>query len=96
MQSTCDDLARVARLSLGHFFQVFQENFGKPPLAYVARLRILRAQTLMLSSRAPVSQIALDCGMCDEAHVTRLFRRIVGVNPSTWSRHVRKLTDSGG
>ena len=96
MQSACGDVARVARLSLSHLFRVFHESFGEPPLAYVARQRILRAQTLMLSSRAPLSQIALGCGMYDQTHFTRLFRRIVGVNPSAWRRHVRQLTGSGG
>jgi AraC-like DNA-binding protein len=40
----------------------------------------------MLSSGAPLSQIALDCGLCDQAHFTRVFRRIVGMNPSIWRR----------
>ena len=80
------DLARVARLSVGHFFRAFRESFGEPPFAYIARQRIELAQSLMLSSRAPLSQIALDCGMCDQAHFTRVFRRIVGINPSVWRR----------
>jgi AraC family transcriptional regulator len=80
------DLARVARLSRGHFFRAFRESFGEPPLAHVARQRIQRAQSLMLNSAAPLSQIALDCGMCDQAHFTRVFRRIVGINPGIWRR----------
>ena len=80
------DLARVARLSVGHFFRAFRESFGEPPFAHIARQRIQRAQSLMLSSRASLSQIAFDCGMCDQAHFTRVFRRIVGINPGVWRR----------
>jgi AraC family transcriptional regulator len=80
------DLACLARLSVGHFFRAFRESFGEPPFAYIARQRIELAQSLMLSSRVPLSQIALDCGMCDQAHFTRVFRRIVGINPSVWRR----------
>jgi transcriptional regulator GlxA family with amidase domain len=80
------DLARVARLSVGHFFRAFRESFGEPPFAHIARQRIQRAQSLMLSSRASLSQIAVDCGMCDQAHFTRVFRRIVGINPGAWRR----------
>jgi AraC family transcriptional regulator len=80
------DLARVARLSVGHFFRAFRESFGEPPLAHITRQRIERAQSLMLSSRASLSQIAFDCGMCDQAHFTRVFRRIVGLNPGVWRR----------
>jgi AraC family transcriptional regulator len=80
------DLARAARLSVGHFFRAFRESFGEPPFAHITRQRIQRAQSLMLSSRASLSQIAVDCGMCDQAHFTRVFRRIVGINPGVWRR----------
>ena len=80
------DLARVARLSVGHFFRAFGESFGEPPLAHIARRRIQRAQSLLLSSQAPLSQIGLDCGMHDQSHFTRVFRRFVGINPGVWRR----------
>lgn len=35
----------------------------------------------MLTTREPLSSIALRCGMCDQAHFTRSFRRIVGETP---------------
>src|SRR5579863_7937154 len=80
------ELARVARLSVGHFFRAFRESFGEPPFAHITTQRIQRAQWLMLNSRASLSQIAFDCGMCDQAHFTRVFRRIVGINPGVWRR----------
>ena len=80
------DLAHLARLSKGHFFRAFRESFGEPPGSYVARQRILRGQSLMLNSQAPLSQIALACGMCDQPHFTRVFSRVVGVSPSVWRR----------
>src|SRR6266481_2135432 len=49
--------------------------------SYIEKRRILRAQEMMLSSRYSLLQIALECGMCDQAHFTRVFRRIVGINP---------------
>jgi AraC-like DNA-binding protein len=48
--------------------------------------RIRRAQQLMLTSRLRLSQVALECGMCDQAHLSRTFRRIVGTNPNAWRR----------
>ena len=80
------DLAHVAQLSVGHFFRAFRESFGESPLAHVARRRIHRAQSLLLSSQAPLSQIGLDCGMHDQSHFTRVFRRFVGINPGVWRR----------
>jgi transcriptional regulator GlxA family with amidase domain len=80
------DLANVVRLSTGHFFRAFRATFGEPPMAYVTRERVRRCQELMLSSQAPLSAIALDCGMSDQSHLTRVFRRFVGVNPGVWRR----------
>jgi AraC family transcriptional regulator len=82
------DLAALVQLSSGHFFRTFRMSFGATPLAYVMRQRILRAQALMASSREPLSQIALDCGMCDQAHFSRTFRRIIGVKPNVWRRQI--------
>jgi catalase len=44
------------------------------------------AQIIMLNTREPLSQVALDCGWNDQAHFTRVFRRIVGITPSVWRR----------
>jgi len=80
------DLAGVVRLSTSHFFRAFSKTFGESPLTYIMRRRIRRAQQLMLTSRLRLSQVALECGMCDQAHLSRAFRRIVGTNPNSWRR----------
>jgi AraC family transcriptional regulator len=80
------DLAGILQLSTSHFFRAFRNSFGVTPLAYIMKRRILRAQEMMLSSRCSLLRIALECGMCDQAHFTRVFRRIVGINPKAWRR----------
>jgi AraC family transcriptional regulator len=83
------DLAAIARLSTGHFCRAFTRSFGVAPFAYVAGRRLARAQELMLTSDDPLSQIALACGLCDQSHLTRLFRRHVGTSPNVWRRSHR-------
>ena len=80
------DLAGVVRLSTSYFFRAFRQTFGESPRAYIMQRRIRRAQELMLTSRLPLSQVALECGMCDQACFCRVFRRIVGINPNAWRR----------
>jgi AraC family transcriptional regulator len=80
------DLAAIARLSAGHFSRSFTRSFGVAPFAYVAGRRLARAQALMLTTDEPLSQIALACGLCDQSHLTRLFRRHVGTSPNAWRR----------
>jgi len=79
-------LAAITRLSSGHFTRAFRATVGEPPYAYVIRRRIERAQELILLTEKPLSEVALDCGFSDQAHMTRLFRRVVGVSPGVWRR----------
>jgi AraC-like DNA-binding protein len=80
------DLAAVTHLSRTHFSRAFRSMIGESPYAYVMRRRIDWAQEIMLRTDAPLAQIALDCGLADQAHFTRLFRRIVGASPGAWRR----------
>lgn len=80
------DLATVVRLNPGYFCRVFRESFGEPPLQYISRRRIERAQRLMLSTDISLSQIAFDCGFADQAHFSRLFRKVAGDTPRAWRR----------
>jgi AraC-like DNA-binding protein len=81
-----DDLASLVNLSQFHFSRAFRQTFDESPHAFVMRRRIERAQGLMLSSSAPLAQIAADCGLSDQAHFTRLFRQLVGEPPGAWRR----------
>jgi AraC family transcriptional regulator len=81
-----DDLAALARLTPAHFGRAFRNSVGEPPHEYVIRRRVERAQGLMLATEATLSDIALDCGLADQSHLTRLFRRVVGESPRVWRR----------
>jgi transcriptional regulator GlxA family with amidase domain len=81
-----DDLAALAKLSRYHFSRAFRQSFDESPHAYIMRRRIERAQGLMLTSVVPLSQIAVECGLADQAHFTKLFRRLVGESPGVWRR----------
>jgi len=77
------ELAALTQLSIGHFFRAFKVSFGASPLAYVMRQRMLRAQKIMTSSAAPLSRIALECGMCDQAHFSHTFGASSGSVPTS-------------
>ncbi len=80
------DLAEQVGLSASHLFRAFKATFGVTPRAYVSQRRVERAQQLLSSSPMPLSQIALECGMYDQPHFTRLFKSVVGLNPGAWRR----------
>jgi AraC-like DNA-binding protein len=88
------ELARILGLSASHFCRAFKCTFGTSPRDYVLSRRIELAKGLMLATSEALSSIALKCGMCDQAHFTRSFHRIVGEAPYTWRRARRGSLDS--
>jgi len=90
---TLFQLARMAGVSTGHFSRAFKHTFGVTTHAYLIRRRVERAQSVMLSTQLPLSEIALACGLSDQSHFTRMFRRIVGETPNAWRRAHRDALD---
>jgi AraC family transcriptional regulator len=80
------ELAALAMLSTFYFCRAFRESFADSPHSYIVRRRVERAQGLMLTTNIPLAQIAVSCGITDQAHFNRLFRRLVGETPGTWRR----------
>jgi AraC family transcriptional regulator len=84
-----EELAGLVRLSAGHFCRAFKISTGETPHGFIMRQRVLRAQRLMLNTNDTLSQIACACGLSDQAHLTRLFRRMLDDTPLAWRRHRR-------
>ncbi len=82
---TLDELAEVARLSRYHLLRSFAAHVGVPPHVYQIRLRIERAMAL-LRSGLPASTVAGLAGFADQSHLTRHFRRLLGVTPAKYAR----------
>jgi AraC family transcriptional regulator len=80
------DLAAEARLSVCYLSHLFRNTIGQSPFAYVRRRRIERAKHLMLLTEKSLAEIAGECGLCDQAHFSRLFRQMVGMSPAAWRR----------
>jgi transcriptional regulator GlxA family with amidase domain len=81
-----EDLARQVSLSPSYFSSAFKTSFGTTPHTYIIRLRLELAKTLMLTTQNSLCQIALLCGLADQAHLSKLFRREVGDTPAAWRR----------
>jgi AraC-like DNA-binding protein len=74
-------LAQVAGLSPSRFLHVFRQEFGVPVRPYIRWLRLQRAACELIAG-ASLSQAAHRAGFSDAAHMSRTFRRTLGLAPS--------------
>jgi len=88
-QVRIEDLAAHVSVSVSHFSRSFKETYGTTPHLHIIRLRLELAQQFMISTTYLLSQIAWDCGLADQAHLSKLFRREMGETPSSWRRRNR-------
>lgn len=81
-ETSLDALAADVGLSAGRLMHVFTESTGIPLRPYLVWLKLQRAAAA-IASRVPLGEAAHAAGFADSAHMTRTFRRMLGVPPST-------------
>jgi AraC-like DNA-binding protein len=80
-----EELAAVAGLSRFELVRRFRSETGLTPHAFQVNLRIARARALLTEGVTPAA-VAADCGFADQPHLTRTFKRAVGVTPGRYAR----------
>lgn len=85
-------LSRIAGLSPSRFAHLFTESAGIPLRPYLRWLRLQRAARELMSG-STVTQAAHIASFADAAHLTRTFRRMLGIAPSAL---IRRRRASGG
>ena len=81
---TLAELSRLTGLSGFHLTRVFRRSLGLPPHAYQAQLRVRLAKSLLREGRG-IAEVAADVGFSDQSHLTRQFKRLVGVTPAKYA-----------
>lgn len=74
-------LAARAMLSPGHFSELFSQEVGMPPGAYLRRIRLEKARTMLRETSEPVAEIAARCGFGSAALFSRAFRNCYKTAP---------------
>ena len=80
-----DDLALATGMSPFTLLRAFRGQTGLPPHAYLNQLRVRVARRLLDGGVAP-AEVAAEVGFADQAHLTRHFKRVMGVPPGAYQR----------
>jgi AraC-like DNA-binding protein len=81
-------LARAAGMSTFHLHRLYRRLWGVTPAQHGLEMRLRKAREALLSG-ASVAAAAAVSGFADQSHLTRAFRRFMGVPPERWRRQVR-------
>jgi AraC-like DNA-binding protein len=82
------ELSSTANLSPFHLIRVFGKEMGLPPHAYLTQVRVRRAKDL-IANGWEISSAALETGFVDQSHLTRHFKRILGITPGKFRNFIQ-------
>lgn len=83
---TLDELATEVGTGSFALLRAFRSATGLPPHAYLTLLRVRRARELLDHGITPAEVAALT-GFADQAHLTRHFKKVLGVPPGAYQRN---------
>lgn len=86
---TRGQLAQIAGITPWHYSRKFNEQYGKPPLDYLAHYRIYRAQEELLLTSATSQDIAKKSGFEDAHYFSRRFKQLTGESPKQYRQHLK-------
>src|SRR4051812_32334112 len=89
--ATSEEWAGRLHFSRFHFDRMIRSVAGEPPTAFRRRIMLERAAYRLLSTDAPVVDVAVEAGYGSHEGFTRAFTRAYGVAPAVWRRRPGNL-----
>ena len=85
------DIGKMVDLSPTHLTKGFRELMGHSPMAYLRRLRMLKARELLRDPSLTIKEIAHRVGYGDPGRFSKSFQEFDGLAPSMFRDLHRKL-----
>ena len=84
-----EQLASVACVTEPYFIKLFKREFGFPPVQYINKKKVERAQLLLFTTDKAVKEVAYMLGFSDQNYFIRLFRKHTDTTPQEYRRRLR-------
>ena len=81
-----EEVARVAGVSPSHFSKLMKERMGKSFSQLLTQMRVSRVKQLLTETDKTLSEIAQECGFCDQSHMNKVFRGGTSFSPSEFRK----------
>ena len=79
-----EKVAEYVHLSPSHFSRIFHEGTGESFVAYLTRIRVEEAKSLLQTRTIPLAEIGARTGFKDQSYFTRVFKRSTGMSPGKY------------
>ena len=83
---TLEQLASSLHMNKNYFCKFFKQKVGKTPFSYLNEYRINQAAALLLTTDAPITEIAMDTGFDNMSYFIRQFKHCKGCTPSIYRK----------
>ena len=83
--------AEAMNVSYGYLSRKFKEVSGFSMGAYATRIRMQRAEKVLLRSKQSIFDVSDSCGFANVKSFEREFKKIHKMNPSKWKQEYQKL-----
>lgn len=80
------DLAAELGMSHRNFDRRFKEDTGLTPKQFLGRSRVQLGCQMLQQTDAPIAEIAIDLGYCDQSAFTAQFRQRMGYTPNRYRK----------
>ena len=81
-----DQIADAIGTSRATLDRLFQSEMSRSAGKEILRQRIVLAKTLLANENLSIAQVATECGFCNQAYLTNVFRAETGLTPKAWRR----------
>ena len=81
---TLQDISDAIHVDPYHLSHVFKEATGYSPKQYTVRRRLGEAQTLLITTRMNITEIASRVGFGNQCHFNTIFKKYIGMTPSQY------------
>ncbi|AOY76527.1 helix-turn-helix domain-containing protein [Clostridium formicaceticum] len=78
------DVTKVANLSASQLIRSFKYETGKTPFDYLLDIKIERSKEMLRLKQHTVTEVCFTCGFNSLSHFSTIFKKKVGVTPSTY------------
>lgn len=77
-------LADISCITEDHFIRIFKKEMNCTPLKYINMKKIEKAQLLLLTTKLPIREIALELSIDNVSYFNRIFKQYVGKTPTSY------------